>query len=82
MKITTSQLRQIIREEMKSYKSKAVKEAAGKKSDLTVGQEIIGGKKYYFLYNQKTGKKWGLFKSKEEAEKALNSKNLILSKPK
>jgi hypothetical protein len=38
------------------------------KSDWTVGEEIIGGKKHYFLYNQKTGKRKGMYKSKEEAE--------------
>jgi phage terminase large subunit-like protein len=40
------------------------------KSDWIVGQEIIGTKKHFFLYNQKTGKRKGMYKSKQEAEKA------------
>ena len=38
---------------------------ASEKSDWTVGEEIIGGKKHYFLYNQETGKRKGMYKSKE-----------------
>ena len=45
---------------------------ASEKSDWTVGEEIIGGKKHYFLYNQETGKRKGLYKSKEEAEQNIN----------
>jgi len=48
-----------------------IKEAS-EKSDWTVGEEIIGGKKHYFLYNQKTGKRKGMYKSKEEAEQNIN----------
>jgi hypothetical protein len=46
---------------------KTIKEGV-EKSDWTVGEEIIGGKKHYFLYNQETGKRKGMYKSKEEAE--------------
>ena len=45
---------------------------ASEKSDWTVGEEIIGGKKHYFLYNQETGKRKGMYKSKEEAEQNIN----------
>lgn len=42
------------------------------KSNWTVGEEIIGGEKHYFLYNQETGKRKGMYKSKEEAEQNIN----------
>ena len=45
---------------------------ASEKSDWTVGEEIIGGKKHYFLYNQETGKRKGMYKSKEEAKQNMN----------
>lgn len=43
-----------------------------KKSNWTVGEEIIGGKKHYFLYDQETGKRKGMYKSKEEAKQNMN----------
>jgi len=49
---------------------KTIKEGI-EKSDWTVGSEIIGSKKHYFLYNQETGKRKGTYKSKEEAEKTI-----------
>lgn len=47
------------------------KNEGSEKSDWTVGEEIIGGKKHYFLYNQETGKRKGMYKSKEEAEQNI-----------
>jgi len=47
-------------------------EESSEKSDWTVGEEIVGSEKRYFLYNQETGKRKGTYKSKEEAESNIN----------
>jgi hypothetical protein len=47
-------------------------EEGAEKSDWTVGEEIVGSEKRYFLYNQETGKRKGTYKSKEEAESNIN----------
>lgn len=54
-------------------KKKELKES-NKKADYKIGEEIIGTKKIYFLYNHETGKKEGTYKTKEDAQKELDKK--------
>ena len=62
------------KEEKKDVEKKDIKES-NKKDDYKIGEEIMGTKKNYFLYNQETGKREGLYKTKEEAQKALEKKD-------
>jgi hypothetical protein len=43
------------------------------KGGMTIGSEIVGTKKMYFIYNNETGKKSRYYKSKEDAQKELRS---------
>ena len=54
-------------------------EDGGMMERYTIGEEIIGGKKHYFLYNQKNGTRKGMYKSKEEATQELNSLNRMMA---
>lgn len=42
-----------------------------KGGEMSIGSQTIGGKKMYFLYDENTGKRKGLFKTKKEAESHL-----------
>jgi hypothetical protein len=44
------------------------------KGGMTIGSEIVGTKKMYFIYNSESGKKSKYYKSKEDAQKELNNK--------
>lgn len=47
-------------------------EKGGGVENLTIGSEIVGSKKMYFIYNGKSGKKSKYYNSKEDAQKELN----------
>jgi hypothetical protein len=59
--------------QLKGYEKEADEYAKGGGiNDWTIAHEIMKGKKYYFLYNQKSGKRIGLFTTAEEAKKNLS----------
>ena len=64
-----------IEKSKKNVEKKEDLKESNKKDDYKIGEEIMGTKKNYFLYNQETGKKEGSYKTKEEAQKALDKKN-------
>lgn len=61
-------------------KKQGTMKMGGLMKDWTIAEEIIGGEKHYFLYNQESGKRKGMYKSKEEAIKEQKSLNAMMAK--
>jgi hypothetical protein len=67
-----------IEKSKKNVEKKEDKESVkeNKKSTYTIGDKIVGSNKVYFIYNNDTGTQSGSYKTKEDAQKVLDKKDI------